>query len=181
MEIIGLICEALFVDNIENDLEALVNYIEQYAVGNPFHTNYQLLVEFYRGDQWDFTFGGGRRQELNMQCTPISSFPTSTQLPPISDKFDIDFWVRFYEDVNLRINEAYGGLSPSVDNVYFTQGGIDPARLIGITEDLNESSPADVIPYLGKAWDRSSIGASDTAELRAVKKRARELIVQWTQ
>lgn len=37
-------------------------------------------------------------------------------------------------------------MNPAVNNVYFTQGQIDPWRAMGIQNDLNARSPADVIP-----------------------------------
>lgn len=40
----------------------------------------------------------------------------------------------------------YGGMNPEVTNVYFTHGSIDPWRVMGIQTDLNERSPAVVIP-----------------------------------
>lgn len=45
-----------------------------------------------------------------------------------------------------RKNVMYGGMNPAVNNVYFTQGSIDPWRTMGIQTDLNERSPADVVP-----------------------------------
>lgn len=45
-----------------------------------------------------------------------------------------------------RKNVKYGGMNPAVTNVYFTQGAIDPWRTMGIQTDLNDRSPADVIP-----------------------------------
>lgn len=45
-----------------------------------------------------------------------------------------------------RKNVKYGGLNPQVNNVYFTHGSIDPWRTMGIQTDLNDRSPADVIP-----------------------------------
>jgi hypothetical protein len=40
----------------------------------------------------------------------------------------------------------FGGLQPNVQNVFFTNGLLDPLRSLSITEDLNENSPAVVIP-----------------------------------
>lgn len=45
-----------------------------------------------------------------------------------------------------RKNVLYGGFSPVINNVYFTHGLIDPWRTMGIQTDLNNRSPADVIP-----------------------------------
>jgi len=45
-----------------------------------------------------------------------------------------------------RKNVMYGGMNPDVTNVYFTHGSIDPWRTMGIQTDLNDRSPADVVP-----------------------------------
>lgn len=50
------------------------------------------------------------------------------------------------EENVARKNVKYGGMNPQVTNVYFTQGSIDPWRAMGIQTDLNDRSPADVIP-----------------------------------
>jgi hypothetical protein len=47
-----------------------------------------------------------------------------------------------------RMNAAFGGLNPAVRNVFFTNGGIDPLRTLGVLEDLNQYSPAAVIPCM---------------------------------
>lgn len=45
-----------------------------------------------------------------------------------------------------RLNVIYGGLTPDVTNVIFTQGMNDPWRSLGVQEDLNSLAPAFVIP-----------------------------------
>lgn len=40
----------------------------------------------------------------------------------------------------------YGGFDPSVTNVYFTHGSLDPWHRMGILDDLNAHSPSAVIP-----------------------------------
>ena len=45
-----------------------------------------------------------------------------------------------------RTNVIYGGWNPEVTNVFFTQGQLDPWRAMGIQQDLNDQSPAVVIP-----------------------------------
>lgn len=45
-----------------------------------------------------------------------------------------------------RTNVIYGHMNPAVRNVFFTHGQLDPWRPMGLQEDLNEHSPAVVIP-----------------------------------
>lgn len=58
--------------------------------------------------------------------------------------------LRFYQtrmEANIeRTNTIYGHMNPAVTNIFFTQGQLDPWRPMGLQEDLNEHSPAVVIP-----------------------------------
>lgn len=50
------------------------------------------------------------------------------------------------EEAIRRTNDFYGGNYPrGVNNVFFTQGELDPNRNLGVLEDLNPTSPAVVI------------------------------------
>lgn len=42
-------------------------------------------------------------------------------------------------------NDLYGGFNPSVTNVYFSHGSLDPWHRMGVLSDLNEHSPSAVI------------------------------------
>lgn len=44
-----------------------------------------------------------------------------------------------------RLNVAHGGLSPSVTNVIFTHGNLDPWRTIGVLEDVNPEATVLII------------------------------------
>lgn len=181
-------CRGLNDINLENDLDALALYFEN----GIHHMNYQKVVALFRDEEYSQF---GQRQTMYMGCTQISQFRTSRLLPPpINDKFGIDFWVNLCQDIfgpdfneefirngNLNTNLVFGGLTPQVTNVYFTNGGIDPARLLSVTEDLNESSPADVIPGHGNGFDLRPLSLSDSPELLAVKSRAWKLIMEWIQ
>ncbi|KAJ6645999.1 Thymus-specific serine protease [Pseudolycoriella hygida] len=79
-----------------------------------------------------------------------------------------------------RKNVLYGGLQPDVSNVYFTHGGMDPWRPMGIQSDLNSKSPADVTPD-GSHWqDLNSGGPDDSPQMRAVRERIISLVKIWT-
>lgn len=45
-----------------------------------------------------------------------------------------------------RTNIVYGGWTPDVTNVIFTNGDIDPWHALSVLEDVNESSPAILVP-----------------------------------
>jgi Serine carboxypeptidase S28 len=50
-------------------------------------------------------------------------------------------------DTNIQSMQAfYGGRNLSVRKVFFTSGALDPLRTLSVLEDLNEDTPAVVIP-----------------------------------
>jgi Serine carboxypeptidase S28 len=67
-----------------------------------------------------------------------------------------------------------------VRNVFFTNGEMDPLHTLGLLEDLNDDSPAAVIPATSRGRDLGSINtATDSEAMLAVKRRSRDLIMQW--
>lgn len=44
-----------------------------------------------------------------------------------------------------RTNIIYGGFHPHIENIFFTQGSIDPWQVTGINKDLNPLATAYVI------------------------------------
>jgi Serine carboxypeptidase S28 len=47
---------------------------------------------------------------------------------------------------NNVFNAFYGGKKPNAKNIYSTHGQFDPWRLLGVQEDINESSPTVILP-----------------------------------
>lgn len=45
-----------------------------------------------------------------------------------------------------RKNVLYGGLQPTITNVIFTHGHLDPWRAMGVQTDLSKSARSVVIP-----------------------------------
>jgi hypothetical protein len=95
-------------------------------------------------------------------------------------------------------NLKYGGKHPLVRNVITTQGALDPWRVYGITEDINESSPTFVIPgellVVSSTFcvnerftipggshcsDMKSIKEEDSDELIAVKLKVFGFVKKW--
>lgn len=86
------------------------------------------------------------------------------------------------EDIHRNINNTnaqFGGLSPNVTRVYYTNGALDAERSLSILEDLNEETPADIIPFFGQGADFMPMSQTVYSGLRAVQIRARSLILQW--
>lgn len=72
-------------------------------------------------------------------------------------------WVTLFQDINEMFlcssftasniihmmdntNRIFGGLSPNVTKVYFTDGALDPAKSIGVMEPFGEDIYVDMIP-----------------------------------
>ena len=76
-------------------------------------------------------------------------------------------------------NIEYGGVQPSVSNVVFVHGSFDPWHVLGVLEDLNEFSPAIVIPGTSHCDDMRPESPRDSEELTAARLRIGELVNSW--
>ncbi|GAB0098732.1 thymus-specific serine protease [Sergentomyia squamirostris] len=76
-------------------------------------------------------------------------------------------------------NAQFGGLHPNVTRVYFTNGNLDSEKTLSILTDLNEETPADVIPYFGYGADYESMNRTTYEGVRNIQERARSLILEW--
>lgn len=108
-----------------------------------------------------------------------ASFPVDLYFQMCRDVFDGRFGANATRAAIDRTNVIFGGWNLDVSNVYFTNGLLDPWRAMGIQEDLNESSPADVIPGASHCADLASISSRDEPEMRLVKERIHSLVRRW--
>lgn len=65
--------------------------------------------------------------------------------------------------------------------VYYTQGQLDPWKMVGLQESPNEDMPVTVIPFETHCKDLGSISITDSDELKQAKLRATELAKKWLQ
>ena len=63
-----------------------------------------------------------------------------------NDFFGNLFTLDYIEELVQGSNDFYGGINLNVQNVVFVHGSIDPWHAMGRLTDLNENSPAIVIP-----------------------------------
>lgn len=71
---------------------------------------------------------------------------------------------------NYWTNFIYGGKLPEVTQTIFTNGALDPFRLVSITQPLNIDSAAFVFEKYGKSRDLSTIDLeNDSPQLVAFK------------
>lgn len=156
--------------------------------------NYNEFIEYYRNTSWDSgsTRSAGR-QWFYQTCTEFGWYQTSGSVhQPFGSSFPVELSYQMCSDlygeqinrqtINLNIdrkNVMYGGFSPEINNVYFTNGMIDPWRTMSIQTDLNFRSPADVIPGASHCADLSSASPNDSLEMAAVKQRIKYLVALW--
>lgn len=75
---------------------------------------------------------------------------------------------------------AYGGLTPNVTRVFYTQGEIDPWRGVGIQRDVNSETPAMVITGASHCNDLY-MWFSELPAIREARNKIRELVKIWIQ
>ncbi|XP_043863436.1 putative serine protease K12H4.7 isoform X2 [Drosophila mojavensis] len=133
--------------------------------------------------------GSVRRQWLFQTCNEYGWYQTSgSASQPFGTKFPVTFYTTmcadlygpqfsksFIEARAAETNEYFGGLTPKVENVYFSHGQLDPWRAMGIQDEKQ----ATIIPKHAHCADLGSISIDDTAEMRASKERVAELVREW--
>ncbi|EDW14838.2 LOW QUALITY PROTEIN: uncharacterized protein Dmoj_GI23098 [Drosophila mojavensis] len=133
--------------------------------------------------------GNMMRQWIYQTCNEYGWYQTSSSsMQPFGTKFPLalfttmcadlygpQFGESFIEDRAAETNEYFGGLTPEVENVYFSHGQLDPWRAMGIQDEKQ----ATIIPEHAHCKDFGSISNDDTPEMRASKERVAELVREW--
>lgn len=135
-------------------------------------------------------FSSGR-QWYYQSCNEFGWYQTSgSKRQPFGTKFPLDLFTNICRDAydinftNLAIqnkieetNRFFGALNPGTENVYFTQGQLDPWRCVG----LQEEGKATIIPEYGHSMDLRSISEEDSEEMKASKEAVAELVRKWVE
>lgn len=156
--------------------------------------DYDQLIEVDQQVELDaIGVTSGMRQYTYQTCTQLGWHHTSdSRNQPFGSSFPLDIFHNACEEVfgsafsnytahqtSDRLNVAHGALQPAVTNVVFTHGELDPWRTIGVLDDLNESSPAIIIPDASQAQDLSALSENDSQELQDAKLRIVSVIQYW--
>ncbi|XP_062123870.1 putative serine protease K12H4.7 [Drosophila sulfurigaster albostrigata] len=171
----------------DNDYEALSKFV-QWRLENPecVSTKYQDAVDYYvwskdnyDGDGLAWTFQTcsefGWFQSSGSRNQPFgTNFPVTLYTDICEAVFGSDYSEAKIRNLIKETNADFGGIE-SVEDVYFTQGGLDPWAKVG----AGVAQGATIIPQAAHCSDLGSISASDSAALRASKERVSELIAQW--
>jgi thymus-specific serine protease len=156
-------CVSMVNSQRQGDVEAVAQWMmREYLENIPcLEIGHSDQLRIFSDERWDTTATTqGRRQEFYRRCTQLSNYPTSdSNDQPFGNSFNTNEFTQscellFGEEFNAyyaiqgarRMNTFFGGRNPDIRNVFFTNGELDPRRTLGVLEDLNEWSPAMVIP-----------------------------------
>lgn len=189
-------CEELQPNETASGLSAFSQFFRDYlelADGVCVDNYWETVLLMRNTSLRSYAVRSNGRQWLYQTCTEFGWYQTSgSEYHPFGSSFPVDLYYelcrdiygdhvtkRFIDAAIDRTNVVFGGWELDVSNVYFTHGIIDPWRAMGIQEDLNRLSPADVIPGASHVADLSSISERDSVEMRQVKERISRMVVDW--
>lgn len=104
------------------------------------HVSYKDEMQHFGNSSWIRAF-------FYQQCNEFGWFSTSGAnskpfgnkinlmyyITICSDVFQMDIDINSFERKIAKTNQIYGGLNPNVTNIFFTQGELDPWKLVGQT------------------------------------------------
>jgi len=139
--------------------------------------------------------GVGWRQWIWQTCTEFGWYQTTNQESGVyghtlpleffeqwcQDAFGAQFTHEMMEKSVAASNIEYGGYEPSVNNVVFVHGSIDPWHAMGVLEDLHEGAPSIYITGTSHCADMYADSSSDPEELTAARIRIGELVHGWVE
>merc|ERR1712215_196349 len=139
--------------------------------------------------------GVGRRQWTWQTCTEFGWYQTTNQESGVyghtlpldffeqwcQDAFGDQFTHEMMEKSVAASNIEYGGYEPSVNNVVFVHGSIDPWHAMGVLEDLHEGAPSIYITGTSHCADMYEAKESDPEELTAARIRIGNLVQSWVE
>lgn len=155
--------------------------------------DYDSYINSLREIEFNSTEGAGGRQWTYQTCVEYGYFQSSDlKNQPFGTLFPVEFFVKqckdifgakfnekFLEDAVQRTNTYYGGFHPSVRNVTFPNGSIDPWHALGITRDISEEVTAIYINGTAHCADMYPPSPEDTPELTEAREKIEYLVGKW--
>uniref|UniRef100_A0AAG5CU70 Prolylcarboxypeptidase n=1 Tax=Anopheles atroparvus TaxID=41427 RepID=A0AAG5CU70_ANOAO len=187
------VCQDIADDSFPTSLDALAFWFNKRfeADNGCVIVDIDMLAESFRETSpTDESNASGARQFLYQQCTEFGwFFTTDSDLQPFGERVQMELYHELCRRVfgdwvtaesmyraTERTNNRFGGSSPNVMQVHFTNGAQDPWRYTSVVEDLNPYALADVIPGELAGGDLKKIDEeNDSAELLEVKRRLKEV------
>lgn len=104
-----------------------------------------FILTFFSVRQWIYQTCNeyGWYQTSGSSAQPFGTkFPAAYYTTMCADLYGSEYSNSFIEGQIAATNEYFGGLSPNVENVYFSHGQLDPWRAMGIQNETE----ATIIP-----------------------------------
>merc|ERR1719167_807465 len=189
------ICEVMTDESIGEPINRLaaVNDImlglnQEECVDHEYESFLSLLTE----TSWSGG-GVGWRQWIWQTCTEFGWYQTTNQESGVygrslpleffeqwcQDAFGADFTHEMLQKSVEASNIEYGGYEPSVSNVVFVHGSIDPWHAMGVLDDLHEDAPSIYITGTSHCADMYPDREGDPEELTAARIRIGGLVRKW--
>jgi len=189
------VCEIMKDQEIGTPLErlsALNSFYLPLAGMECLDYTYQSFLDMLGNSEYD-SDGVGYRQWIYQTCTEFGWYQSSDQPDhPYGTKFPLEFSIKMCQELFGEIftleyieamaqgsNDYYGAKDLNVNNVVFVHGSIDPWHAMGRITDLNENSPAILIPGTSHCVDMYANAPGDPEELVAARKTIGELVDKW--
>lgn len=170
-----------------------------------FNFNLSLLTDkfpFIRGDCIDYGYirfleyfsSGDPQSWLYQTCTEFGYFQSTTSSKQMfgNNPVPVDFYYKtcrdsFGEQFNeqrvnqgvIDTNKRYGGLTPNVSHVVFTNGDMDPWHRLAVLQDLSADAPAIYITGSSHCHDLANPSDDDKENLREARKIIKSLMKLW--
>lgn len=191
---IDQICQLLVSDEATSPAVGVSLILDTLLSDECIVVDYYNVVEYDRQIELDSpSVVSGLRQATYQICIQLGWHHTSTSAnQPFGTLFPLEFYLDACEAVfgavfsnetahmnSDRLNVAHGGQSPSVTNVIFTQGSLDPWRGLGVLSNLNENAPLFTITGASQSNDFPQMSQDDAPELYETKYQIKYLLRYW--
>ncbi|CAH2105745.1 unnamed protein product [Euphydryas editha] len=158
-------------------------------IGSSCFSTYEAYVRILR------TMNNNSRAWYYQTCTEYGYYQTAPRSGTVFDDlvwlsvpfyvdickqaFDQKFDEAFVYNAVDRVNRVFGGLAPNVNNTINIHGTADPWHVLGVHDDINESSPTYMVPRAPHCFDLSNWRPSDTIRMTNAQQAARRLVTRW--
>ena len=96
-----------------------------------------------------------------------------------ADAFGAEFTHDMLQRSIDQTNVEYGGFTPSLSNVVFVHGSVDPWHAMGVLESLNDDAPAIYITGTSHCADMYPDVETDPEGLTLAREMIGEEITKW--
>ncbi|GLV45696.1 uncharacterized protein CBL_02716 [Carabus blaptoides fortunei] len=125
----------------------------------------------------------GNMDVVKKICDPFTHSPSSNHYESLANFFRAERCMSNYNDlvkvVNVLRPDGDEGLKPNVTRVISLHGTLDPWFPLGLSRDLNPTSPVIIINGTSHCADLYSISPADSVQLKNAKLQVQKYVGQW--